>query len=299
MPGPPPQPRLPERLVLVSAMDLDAYFARIGFNGARAPTLETLRQIHLAHAQAISFENLNPLLGWPVALDLPSLEEKLVRAGRGGYCFEQNALLATALSKVGFEVTGLAARVLWSAPEDAMTPRTHMLLKVMVAGEPFIADVGFGGQTLTGPIRLTEDVEQSTPHEPFRLVRAEPVEGAPRPFGADLKLQSIVAGVWKTLYRFDLQPQSPTDYELANYYVSTHPTSHFRAGLRAARPAPGRRYALINNQLTVHHLNGPSERQVLTSVSEVKDALVTHFGLTLPATPALDATLERVCSSAA
>ncbi len=65
-------------------MDLDAYFARIGFSGARAPTLETLQALHLAHAQAIAFENLNPLLDRPVPLDLPALEEKLVRSGRGG-----------------------------------------------------------------------------------------------------------------------------------------------------------------------------------------------------------------------
>jgi N-hydroxyarylamine O-acetyltransferase len=277
-------------------MNLDAYFARIGFSGRRVPTLETLQALHLAHVQSIAFENLNPLLDWPVPLDLPSVEEKLVHAGRGGYCFEQNALLAAALRELGFDVTGLAARVIWSVPEDAVTPRTHMLLKVTIAGEPFLADVGFGGQTLTGPIRLVENVEQTTPHDPFRLVPAEPFDAAAGPYGADLKLQSVVAGAWKTLYRFDLQPQRPPDYVVANHYVSTHPSSHFRSSLRVALAAPGRRYALVNNQLTVHHLNGRSERQILNSVSEVKEALVARFGLTLPATPDLDAALARACA---
>jgi len=277
-------------------MNLDAYFARVGFTGARAPTLDTLRELHLAHAQAIAFENLNPLLGWPVPLDLTSVEDKLVRAGRGGYCFEHNALFGTALRELGFEVTGLAARVIWNAPEDAVRPRGHMLLKVMVDAEPFIADVGFGGQTLTTPLRLVENVEQLTPHEPFRLIAAEPAGPAFNPFGTDLKLQSLVGGAWKSLYRFDLQPQQPPDYEVANYYLSTHPASHFRTGLMAARPMPGRRYALANNQLTVHHLNGPSERQVLKSVGEVKEALATHFDLTVPDTPALDVALARACA---
>jgi N-hydroxyarylamine O-acetyltransferase len=277
-------------------MNLDAYFMRIGFNGPRVPTLETLQALHLAHVQSIPFENLNPLLGWPVPLDLPSVEDKLIRAGRGGYCFEQNALLAAALRELGFDVTGLAARVIWSAPEDAVTPRTHMLLKVTIAGEPYIADGGFGGQTLTGPIRLIENVEQPTPHEPFRLVPAEPFDAAVGPYGADLKLQSMVAGAWKTLYRFDLQPQRPPDYYLSNYYVSTHPSSQFRTNLRVALAAPGRRYALVNNQLTVHHLNGPSERQLLNNVNEVKESLVTQFGLALPATPELDAALARACA---
>src|SRR4051812_39939118 len=193
-------------------MDLDAYFARVGFNGARAPTLDALRDLHLAHAQTIAFENLNPLLGWRVPLDLPSLEQKLVRAGRGGYCFEQNALLATALRELGFTVTGLAARVLWNAPEDAIRPRSHMLLKIDLDGELYLADVGFGGLTQTGPLRLVTDVEQQTPHERFRLVR----------IGADLKMQALIGDSWKTLYRFDLQPQFDVDYEVANHYMSTY-----------------------------------------------------------------------------
>jgi N-hydroxyarylamine O-acetyltransferase len=271
-------------------VDLDTYFARIGFDGPRTPTPDTLRAVHLAHAQAISFENLSPLMGQAVPLDLPSLEEKLVRARRGGYCFEQNALLAAALRELGFTVTGLGARVIWNAPEDAIRPVTHMVLKVEAAGEAYIADVGFGGQTLTGPLRLIVDVEQSTPHEPFRLLLADDADA-----GAGLKLQTLVGGVWKSLYRFDLRPQHDVDYEVANYYVATHPASQFRAGIRVARPAPGLRYGLLNNHLTVHNLAGPSERRVLTSVAEVREVLETVFGLTLPPPAELDPALARAC----
>jgi N-hydroxyarylamine O-acetyltransferase len=266
-------------------MDLDAYFARVGFTGARAPTLDTLRDLHLAHAQTIAFENLNPLLGRRVALDLPSLEEKLVRSGRGGYCFEQNGLLAAALRQLGFEVTGLAARVLWNAVEDAIRPRSHMLLKIDLGGESYIADVGFGGLTLTTPLRLLTDVEQSTAHERFRLVKIDD----------DLKLQALLGNAWKTLYRFNLQPQFDVDYEVSNHYTSTYPTSHFRSMVIAALPVPGARYALSNNQLTIHHTDGPSERRVLGSVQEVRQVLESTFGLTLPAAAELDATLARVC----
>lgn len=267
-------------------MDLEAYFTRIGFNGARTPTLATLRDLHLAHAQSIAFENLNPLLGWRVPLDLASIEEKLVRSRRGGYCFEQNALLAAALCELGFNVTGLGARVLWNAPEDAVRMRGHMLLKVDLDGEPYIADVGFGGLTLTAPLRLAIDVEQATPHERFRLVMA----------GSDYKLQGFIAGAWKSLYRFDLQPQLEPDYEVSNYFMSTHPTSHFRSMIVAARPVPGGRYALSNNQLTEHRLDGPSERRLLAGVGEVREVLETHFGLTLPPADPLDQALARACS---
>jgi hypothetical protein len=39
------------------AIDLDAYFARIGYDGPRTASLATLRAVHLAHTQAIAFEN--------------------------------------------------------------------------------------------------------------------------------------------------------------------------------------------------------------------------------------------------
>src|SRR5262249_24611720 len=94
-----------------TALDLDAYLARVGYTGDRAPSLAVLDALHLAHATHVPFENLGILLGRPVLLDLESLQAKLVRGRRGGYCFEQNALLAAALEALGFAVTRLAARV--------------------------------------------------------------------------------------------------------------------------------------------------------------------------------------------
>jgi N-hydroxyarylamine O-acetyltransferase len=87
---------------MTAQIDLDAYFRRIGYSGDRAPTLGTLRALLLRHTEAIPFENLNPLLRWPVRLDDASLEQKLVRDGRGGYCFEQNGLFLHVLRSLGF-----------------------------------------------------------------------------------------------------------------------------------------------------------------------------------------------------
>src|SRR6185312_7346412 len=110
-------------------IDLDAYFARIGYDGPRTPTLETLAGIHFRHPQAIPFEDLDALLRRPIGLTAAALESKLVRGGRGGWCFEQNLLLRDVLQSLGFRVTGLAARVVWNAPEGAVRARSHVLLK--------------------------------------------------------------------------------------------------------------------------------------------------------------------------
>lgn len=267
-------------------LDLDAYFARIGYSGERSAALTTLREIHALHPAAIAFENLNPLLRIPVLLDIESLQRKLIESGRGGYCYEHNLLLKRALELLGFEVTGLAARVLWTRPDDAITARTHMLLLVTIDGERYIADVGFGGQTLTAPLRLEPDIVQDTPHEPFRL----------KQLADEFLLQSLIRGEWRSLYRFDLQPQHLIDYELASWYLCNHPQSHFIAGLRIARSVSGRRHTLAADELSTHAPEGTSSR-VLRSVDELREALVNVFGIRLPDHPELPATLSRALRS--
>jgi N-hydroxyarylamine O-acetyltransferase len=266
--------------------DVDAYCERIGLTRPRKATLDTLAAIQLRHAQTIPFENLNPLLGWPVRLDAATLEEKLIRGGRGGYCFEQNLLLSHALNVLGFHVTGLAARVLWNVPEGRLTPRGHMLLLVDLDDEAYVADVGFGGMTPTAPLRLGSDVEQRTPHEPFRLVR----------HGNMYTLQVKVGELWNPLYRFDLQEQFLADYEVANWYLSNHPESHFVTGLVAARPAVDERYALRDNVLSIHYVNGPTERRLLTSASELHATLRDLFHVRVPDTPEVRRAFKRLAS---
>src|SRR5678816_4121784 len=148
---------------------LSAYFARIGYSGPPEPRFASLQGIVAGHAMAIPFENIDVLLGRGARLDIGAIIDKLVRRRRGGYCFEHNTLLRHALEAVGFKVAGLAARVLWNRPEGDPTARTHMLLRVMLPEGDFLADVGFGGLTLTAPLRAEIGLEQTTPHEPHRL----------------------------------------------------------------------------------------------------------------------------------
>ncbi len=110
---------------MAHTLDLDAYVARIGYAGARTPTLETLRAISCAHVSRIPFENVDVLLGRPILLELEAIEAKLVHARRGGYCFEQNSLLLAVLEALGFSVRPLSARVRVNRPREMTPPRTH------------------------------------------------------------------------------------------------------------------------------------------------------------------------------
>jgi N-hydroxyarylamine O-acetyltransferase len=270
--------------VVKDEIDIARYFRRIGHEGDRRPSLAALTALQGRHTEAIAFENIDPLLGRPVLLDGASLAGKLVDEGRGGYCFEQNTLFKRVLEALGYRVHGLAARVLWYRP-DAIAPRSHMLLRVTLEDETYIVDVGFGGRTPTAPLRLDPGVEQATPHEPFRLQKE----------GDDFDLQCRIGSGWRTLYRFDLQRQLECDYVFPNYYVSTHPESAFVTGLFAARPARDRRYALLNNRLSVHHLKGAEEKRVLATTVEIREALEDLFLIRLPA--AVRERLERRCSA--
>ncbi len=274
-----------------AAFDLDAYCKRIGFTGVRNPSLETLEAIHLRHTRAIAFENLDPFLRRPVNLDIASLQRKLVHGRRGGYCFEHNLLLSRALREIGFEVTDLAARVVWNAPGGDVRPRSHMLLLVKVHGRRYLADAGFGGQTLTSPLRLETDTEQLTAHEPFRLRRG----GQNR---ERFDMDSLIGGEWKPLYRFDLQEQFQADYEVTSWYLSNHPASYFVTGLVAARAARDCRYTLRNTDFAVHHLDGCTVRRSLGSAAEMRETLEDVFHLDLKGVPELDEGLNRLLNPA-
>lgn len=264
--------------------NLNGYFSRIGFTGNYEPTLETLKKIHRHHAQSIPFENLNPFLRIPVDLNIHSLYKKLVLNRRGGYCFEHNLLLMEALRTVGFTVRGLAARVLWNIPEGVVTPRGHMLLLITLGEKHFVADVGFGGLTLTAPLILQEDIAQQTPHEDFKLTRSE----------SDYMMLAKVQGSWKRVYSFTLQENFLQDYEVASWYLSNNPTSHFITGLIAALPFENGRHVLRNGDFATHYLNGSHERRTIENVDDLKNTLQNVFTIVLPDVSHIEEYLERV-----
>ncbi len=250
-----------------TTLDLDAYLARTGYAGPLTPTRAVFETLHLAHATHIPFENLDVLLGRPIRLDLDALQDKLVRRRRGGYCFEQNALLAAALERVGFPVTRLAARVRYGATR--LLPKTHMLLKVEAEGRPYVADVGFGADGLLLPLAMEPGVVARQFSWSYRL----------NPEGDLLALQSLYRGEWRDLYVFTQEPQYPVDFEVANYYVSTHPNSRFTRMLTLQLPTPELRHVLRGRQLTVTTSHAEEIRAV--AEHELPALLADPFGIEL------------------
>jgi N-hydroxyarylamine O-acetyltransferase len=249
--------------------DLDAYLGRIGYAGPLHPTAAVLEGLHLAHATHIPFENLDILLGRPIRLDLESLHAKLVGAKRGGYCFEQNTLFAAVLEKIGYPVTRLAARVRLGARR--ISPRTHMLLRVEADEAVWIADVGFGGEGLLKPLPLVAGEIARQCAWSFRLVEE----------GNLWVLQGLQRGTWQDQYAFTLEPNYEADFEVANHYTSTYPSSHFVHTLTAQLPTPEARYILRDRELVVARAEEETSRTVEDGEPLLR-VLAEIFGLGFP-----------------
>jgi N-hydroxyarylamine O-acetyltransferase len=258
---------------------LDAYLRRINYAGSIAPTLDTLATLHRLHPAAIPFENLDPLMERPVRLQLSDIEQKLLNERRGGYCFEHNLLLKAVLETMDYKVTPLAAGVLWGH-EEGYEPvaLNHMILVVDVGGVPYLTDVGFGGQVMTAPLRLRAEIDQEAGGEKYRLMGGHP----------KWRLESEIAGEWKPLYQFALEPKTLDDYIAANDLTM----ALFRDNLVAARVDNGKRFALRNTRLNTHE-NGETTTRMLTNLLEIREVLTTVFGIQLPETDRLNPALEK------
>jgi N-hydroxyarylamine O-acetyltransferase len=254
----------------MDATQLTQYFSRIEYQGPREPSLPVLHALTAAHVQHIPFENLDVLLGRGVDLSDDAVFDKLVTRRRGGYCFEHNGLFLRVLTALGFEVTPLSARVRLDRPRDFIPPRTHMFLRVALDGGVWLTDVGVGGASLTSALRFELDREQVTPHEPRRIIQEDGRYFHQVRFGDS----------WTDVCEFTGEPMPPIDREVANWFTSAHPQSHFKSRLMAARAgSEGRRYTVLNGELKIREQSGVAHAVSIESGTQLLDVLHEHFGL--------------------
>jgi len=253
-----------------AAIDLDAYLRRIAFDAPLAPTSATLARLIERHAATIAFENIDVLAGRIPRLDLASLQAKLVRGRRGGYCFEQNSLFRAVLREAGFVVAPLEGRVRAGVPADVVTARTHMALRVTIDGDDYLADVGFGALAPTRPLAWRDRGEQHDAVGTYRL----------RYVDADVMLQCQTHDGWLDCYRLGPTEPEPIDQEMGNWYVATHPNAILGKNLLVGRSARGGRLTLFNRQLSLRRAAPAAvEESTLASRAELADVLADGFDL--------------------
>lgn len=262
-------PNLPAMAATHFAPFLEPYLARIGCSVRLAPTLETLRALHLAHVRAVPFENVDVLLGRIIDIEPAAIAAKIIHGRRGGYCFEQNTLFREVLRETGFDVTPMLARVRRNVPAEVRTPLTHMVLQVVIDGRPWLADVGFGAVGPSMPLALDTTEEQETPHEPHRLVCRD----------GKILHQVKLSGEWMDVYVFVPEGQESIDFELGNWFSCTHPKAHFKNNLIVTRVGDGFRLSIFNREFTTRRDDGRVETSAIATPLQLLELLESKFEL--------------------
>jgi N-hydroxyarylamine O-acetyltransferase len=147
-----------------------------------------------------------------------------------------------------------------------------MLLQVEMPDGPYLADVGFGNLAPTSALLLREGIEQPTPHEPMRFINV----------AGEVTLQAKLRDTWEHIYRVIPYPRYDGEYEIVNWYTSTHPDAPYKSNIIAARPGPNRtRITMFNRRLTVRCATGEADRRHLKDEAEVRSVLRREFGLNM------------------
>lgn len=262
--------------------DLNAYLDRIGLSSAPPPTVGGLAQLVRAHRLAIPFENLDISLGRGISIDPDAVFDKLVRRRRGGYCFEQNALLDRAVNALGIEGRPLLARVwLGVDDDDNVPPLTHQLELVHLDGAPWIVDGGFGG-SYCPPMPLVEGESAVGPEGArHRLRRHDHFEWMLERIGPDAHTDGRggASPDWQRQYSFTLAAVHRADRELCNHWTATRPDTRFTSLVIASRVTADGFLSLTG--LTLREGRGTQEARetILDSAVALRDVLDSRFGV--------------------
>lgn len=237
------------------------YLDRIGARRPDGPSPAVLRELHRRHLETVPFENLSIHLGEPIVLTEEALVDKVVRRGRGGFCYELNGLFAALLTALGFDVTLLAASVFGA--DGTLSPAfDHLALRVEVDGERYLVDVGFGAHTAY-PLRLDWPETQEDPAGSFLVLDAP---------GGDVDV--LMDGVPQ--YRAEPRPRRLADFARPCWWHATSPDSHFRQVTRCSRLTETGRVTIVGDRLAT--VRGERTETTLATDAEVLAAYEKHFG---------------------
>ncbi|MFG2552763.1 arylamine N-acetyltransferase [Streptomyces sp. NPDC048581] len=270
----------------MDSVEVDAYLRRLGVEHPAWPTVDVLRELHVRHLQTVPFENLSIHLGEDIVLEEKRLLDKVVGAGRGGFCYELNGAFGALLMALGFDVTLLAARVHGKEGQLGI-PYDHMALKVgTVDGGAWLADVGFGAHSHY-PLAFEARGEQVDPAGVFRIVEAGPDAAGVRG-GHDVAeaadLEVVMDG--RPEYRLERRPRVLGDFVVGAWWHSTSPASHFTQSLVCSRVTEeGGRITLSGRTFKATAADGTREERELGTDEEVLGVYRERFGIELDRVP--------------
>ena len=260
---------------------IEEYLKRIGFTGDAHADLETLNRVQELHVMSVPYENLEIMERKPLTLDIPSLYDKIVTRGRGGYCFELNGLYAWLLEGIGYKITQHFGR--WLREEPLESPmRRHRVIRVPLEGKEYICDVGVGMTAPRRPLVFEFDIVQEISGESYRIVH--------HPINIYVVEYLSSSGSFKPLYCFNDDPCISIDYFQPHYYCTTHPDSVFIRNTMCYVRTPNGRNTILDTYdpstgekiMELRQYDGDSLKTTLIRTKkQFNQILRTHFGFDL------------------
>lgn len=251
-------------------MDTSKYLKRIGFDGTVSHDYETLKKLQYCHMTSVPYENLDIVAGIPLKFNSESLYEKIVTAGRGGYCFELNGALGALLCELGFDVRDCMARFLKG--ESQIPMRRHRVLQVQCRDGLFLCDVGVGMINPIYPVGLDTDEVQQIGNEQYKVTKDDFLGTV---------LHQCFEGVWDRFFSFTQEPQLDIDYIMPSFYCEKHADSPFNKGdMLALQTEFGGKHSISGDKLTFWDESG-KHKMTIENQAMRKDVLEKYFGIVI------------------
>ncbi len=248
---------------------LDSYLHRIGYNGSREPTVNTLKELHRAHMLTVPFENLDISLGYPINISLMSSYDKIVGRRRGGFCYELNGQFGWLLEQFGFSVIYLSARVFKG---EGVGPEFAHLVLLVELEDRWIADVGFG-ESFLEPLPFVLEKEELQAGRRFRLIELKP--------SSEIVMQLRQPDSdWASQYCFTITPRQLTDFKEMCHYHQTSPETMFTQKSICSMATETGRITLSNNRFITSEIDNRNEIEIETE-EEYRKILKDGFGMEL------------------
>lgn len=215
------------------------FFERIGLDKDTKieQSYDFLKLIQYNCVTHIPYENIDIMQGIPLKLDFESLYDKIVVRGRGGYCFEVNALLSHILKEMGFKVEDYLARFLRDL--DYIPVRHHRVVAVTLDDGRYICDIGIGSKAPRHPLKLTQGIVQTLLDEEYEFSKDETLGWV---------LWEYHKGKKGKYISFTEDRQLEIDFTLPSFYCEKHPDSKFNKSLMAAIKTKSGRKTISGNE---------------------------------------------------
>lgn len=250
--------------------EVKQYLEKIGMQYPLQPTIENLRKLQCNHLATIPYENLNILYNMPISLQGSDLFKKMIIEGRGGFCFELNALFQFLLKALGYKVSSYHTRLLAFEPEEQLL--RHRLLKVDFDHISYISDVGIRSESPRYALRLIENEIQTDGISKYRFI-CDDVHGwifEQKKYNQD----------WKPVFAFQTLSIYEKDYVMPTFFCEKHPDSPFLKGPQMSIFPKNKHITVANQTFIISDGNRIVEKHELTE-SEFETVCLEYFHINI------------------